>query len=588
MRLARLFAGTFASALLALLVILVTGGFIVRVGPLALTSHNWRGPAAVALLSLIGAVSVGRTVCLAAFAAIWSFVDTYATAIATVLAVVAGGVGVAFGTYAASSSDASGYVSEAALLGRGTLVSDEPLAREVMLPTGAWAFAPLGYRPGLVSGELVPTYPAGLPLLLAPARLVGGELATYVVVPMLGALAVLCTYALGARLHTRAAGVAAAALLATSPIFLFQIVQPMSDVAATAWWTMALVFALLPVPVAPIAAGAAAGIALLTRPNLLVLTALVLIAAVGWPPNRRAFTRSLMALAAGMIPALGTLLLVQGRLYGSPLVSGYGPGADLFAVANIGPNMWGYAARLGQGEAPALVLAAAASCVLVATRQGATTHAARRRHTFAFAAIGAALVVGSYLPYSVFREWSYLRFLLPAFPLVFVAIGALVSDAVLRIPTSVRGIAFLAALTVACSVNVERAEREQAFNMRRYESRYRLAGLYLDQALPTNAVIVSVQESGSARYYTRRPILRWDLLGTDLDDALAALRSAGRHPFFLVEDWETPELGTRFPTSSTARLDWRPRAEFGDDTRVRLFDPNDRGVDPTWTVDRVH
>jgi hypothetical protein len=137
-------------------------------------------------------------------------------------------------------------------------------------------------------------------------------------------------------------------------------------------------------------------------------------------------------------------------------------------------------------------------------------------------------------------------------------------------------------------VNVERAEREQAFNMRRYESRYRLAGLYLDQALPADAVVVSVQESGSVRYYTGRPILRWDLLGTDLEAALAAMRSAGRHPFFLVEDWETPELGTRFPTSSMARLDWRPRAEFGDDTRVRLFDPDDRGVDPTWTVDRVH
>jgi len=587
-RLARLLTGTFVAALLVLLVIFVTDGFTVRVGPLQLTAHNWRGPAVIALLSLIGVALSGRAAFEAAFASVWSFVDARAAALATVLAVAAGGVGVAFGTYAASSSDASGYVSEAALLGRGTLVSDEPLARQVALPTGGWAFAPLGYRPGLAPGELVPTYPAGLPLLLAPARWIGGELAAYLAVPMLGALAVLCAYGLGARLHTRAAGVAAAALLATSPIFLFQIVQPMSDVAATAWWALALVFALLPVPVAPMAAGAAAGIALLTRPNLLALTALVSIALV-WPPRDRGeAVRRLSALAAGMMPALGALLLVQWRLYGSPLLSGYGAGADLFAVANVGANAWGYAARIGQGEAPALALAGAASCVLVARWEGATPDAARLRRTVVLAAITAAIVGGSYLPYGVFREWSYLRFLLPAFPLVFVAIGALVTEATLRLPAALRGIGFLAALTVACSVNVERAEREQAFNMRRYESRYRLAGLYLDQVLPPDAVIVSVQQSGSARYYTGRPILRWDLLGADLEAALSALRSAGRHPFLLVEDWEAPDLRTRFPTSAGARLDWRPRAEFGDDTRVRLFDPDDRGTDATWSIDRVH
>jgi len=164
---------------------------------------------------------------------------------ATLLAVAAGAIGVGFGTYAASSSDASGYVSEAALLDRGTLVSHEALALDVTLPTGGWAFAPLGYRPGPASGELVPTYPAGLPLLLAPIRRLGGELAAYLVVPALGTLAVLGAYVLGIRLHSRTAGVAAAALLATCPILLFQIVQPMSDVAATGVWALALVFALL-------------------------------------------------------------------------------------------------------------------------------------------------------------------------------------------------------------------------------------------------------------------------------------------------------------------------------------------------------
>jgi len=232
------------------------------------------------------------------------------------------------------------------------------------------------------------------------------------------------------------------------------------------------------------------------------------------------------------------------------------------------------------------VLAFLATCVLVWRGRDAAT--GKLWHPLVLGAIAVALVGGSYLPYAVFSEWSCLRFLLPAFPIVFVAIGGLVTDAVLWMPAAYRGVVFLMALTAACAVNIERAEREQAFNMRRYESRYRQAGRYLDEALPSNAVIVSVQQSGSARYYTGRPILRWDALGTDLESALTAVRSADRHPFLLVEDWERPDLAAKFPGSDHARLDWRPRAEFGDETRVHLFDPDDRGSNASWSVDRVH
>ena len=116
----------------------------------------------------------------------------------------------------------------------------------------------------------MPTYPAGLPMAIAPVRRIGGELAAYLVVPFLGALAVWCTYALGARLHSRPAGVAAAALLATSPIFLFQLVQPMSDVR----YVVAL--RSLRCRRCRVAACAGAAPAASTRPNLLPLRHLAL------------------------------------------------------------------------------------------------------------------------------------------------------------------------------------------------------------------------------------------------------------------------------------------------------------------------
>ena len=120
------------------------------------------------------------------------------------------------------------------------------------------------------------------------------------------------------------------------------------------------------------------------------------------------------------------------------------------------------------------------------------------------------------------------------------------------------------------------AAHEGAFTLQLDASRYGTAGRYLDAVLPTNAVVVTSQHSGSASYYTGRPIVRWDSLKTGLDEALGDLARLGRPPVIVVEEWEEPLLRQKFPASTFARLDWPARAEFGRTTRVRLFDPADR------------
>jgi Dolichyl-phosphate-mannose-protein mannosyltransferase len=578
------------AALVVLVIISITGGFTINAGLLHLSAHNWRGPLVIALVALGAAARSGRAAFGEAAAANWQFIDDHALALAIVLAAVTAGAGIAYGTCSASSSDASGYVSQSRLLASGQLSTDEPLAREVAWPNATWAFSPLGYRPGSEPGELVPTYPAGLPLVMAAGRLVAGELAAYLVVPFLGAIAVLATYGIGTRLHSRIAGLAAALFLATSPILLFQIVQPMSDVAVTAWWAVALLFALLALPNGALAAGAASGLAVLTRPNLLPLAAVVALAVTNWPrgrDERRRRVDRLVGFTAGITPAVGAQLLMQWRLYGSPLASGYGAARDLYALGNVGANAADYARRLVHGEAPALGLAALSLAALAIAR-GRRERLLALKRPLILAMVAFGIVVASYLPYAVFAEWSYLRFLLPAFPLLFVLIGALLADALLQLPSPIRATALLCALAVAASINVVRAQDEQAFNMRRYESRYRLAGLYLAAALPPNAVVVTSQESGSTRYYADAPILRWDQLDVDLDTAIAALRAMRRYPVLLIEDWEAPQLAKKYPRSVNARLDWAARAEFGDETRVFLYDPGDRGARRMWRADRVH
>jgi hypothetical protein len=576
------------AALVVLIIISITGGFTINAGLLHLSAHNWRGPLAIALVALVAAACSGRAAFAEAAVANWQFIDDHAFALAIVLAAATAGAGIAYGTYSASSSDASGYVSQSRLLASARLATDEPLARAVAWPNATWAFSPLGYRPGTEPGELVPTYPAGLPLVMAAVRLPAGELAAYLVVPFLGAIAVLATYGIGTRLHSRIAGLAAALLLATSPILLFQIVQPMSDVAVTAWWAVAMLFALSPLPNGAFAAGAASGLAVLTRPNLLPLAAVVALAATNWPRGRDERRRRLarvVGFTAGITPAVGAQLLMQWRLYGSPLASGYRAARDLYALGNVWANAADYAQRLVHGEGPALGLAALA--VLLIAR-GRREPLLLLKRPLILAMVAFAIVVASYLPYAVFAEWSYLRFLLPAFPLLFVLIASLLVDALLQLPSPIRATALLCALAVAASINVVRAEDEQAFNMRRYESRYRLAGLYLASALPPNAVVVTSQESGSTRYYANVPILRWDQLDVDLDTAIAALRAMRRYPVLLIEDWEVPQLAKRYQRSVNARLDWAARAEFGDETRVFLYDPGDRAVRRLWRADRVH
>ena len=578
------------TALSIAIVVAITGGFTLDISVLHLSAHQVVQPLVIAALAYGLAAFSGWRRFLDSATAICARVDQHALAIALTLAAATAGIGIAFGTYAVSGADAGGYIGQADLLARGELSFHEPLTQRVTWPDAAWTFAPLGFRPGRQSPEIVPTYPPGLPLTMLVASSVAGDVGPFVVAPLLGALCVLATFLLGARLHSRIAGLIAATFMAISPVWLFQIVQPMSDVPATALWTLALLAATSRrdeghVPLSgAIVSGLCATLAVLMRPNLVPLllpVVLILIARPDEPfTTSRLRSRAKQLLACGAIVALGAgaLAAVQWRLYGNPLASGHGAFSELFAFSNIAANVRDYSVRLLRGETPALVVAAVAALLLATTRRVLAPLAPPPpiAGPVRLLAIASAAVLICYLPYGVFPDWSYLRFLLPAFPPAFITVGAVAANASLRIPIALRGTALVLTLVTCCSADVMIARREGVFDLRVYEARYRTAGRYLDAVLPRDAVIVTSQESASAHHYTRRPVLRWDLLPGDLDDAITRLRGLGRHPVLLVEDWEEPILRARFRSSTVAALDWRSRALFGTTTRVRYLDPADR------------
>lgn len=503
---------------------------------------------------------------------------------AAVLSVIT--FGLLKGLFVAAAADAYGYVSQADLWARGSLVIQQPFAQEMTWPNAADSLAPLGYRPFRPAPhgtDIVPVHSPGVPMLMAVFKLIGGAKAVYLVVPLLGGLAVWATFLMGSRLAGAFVGASAAVLLATSPSFLFEVTAPASDVAATAWWTLALALLTFESPTAMCGAGVSTGIAILTRPNLVPL-ALVFGLPLLWRAIRPASdgTESRAGwfwFAAGSLPAVLLVAALNSHLYGSPFQSGYGPLDEHYSWGYGWANLVRYPRWLVESQTPLVLLAFAAPFFLPA--RGAAGLVRRPRATSVVWLCGVAALFGVYLFYHPFEEWWYVRFLQPMFPALFV----LMTVGLLALLAPVRQIAPqlpgpLAALVVGLLAwhGVRYAQERGASEVWRAEQRFVEAGEYVKSTLPERAAIISVLHSGSVRYYSGRLSVRFDTLRpADLDLVIQQLRRLGYEPYFMLDDGEEPIFRQRFGGhSALAALDWPPMA-MPSKGSVRIYNPADRG-----------
>jgi hypothetical protein len=189
-----------------------------------------------------------------------------------------------------------------------------------------------------------------------------------------------------------------------------------------------------------------------------------------------------------------------------------------------------------------------------------TRHARRARSLLA---LSAAVVWISYLVYAPFDAWWYLRFLLPAWPMMAVGSASLLGVVGLVRSTALR-LAACAAVIVFGGVAVQRAARLGAFDEARGEAKYVEVGEAVRTATTPDDVIVSGQFSGSLRYYAGRMTLRWDFLDPAwLDRAVEWLEARGHHVYILLEAPEADAFQLRFgATNAAARLDWIPVMTF--------------------------
>jgi hypothetical protein len=247
-------------------VLAVSGGFRTTVGGLRI---SMRSPLPIAILSVIlfaiwyvtarREASVARDLDCA-----WAGLNRHSTFVAAtaLAAVVMTGV---FATSSAAGADASGYISEAWMLGSGRLFQADELA-DVRRGNDPYLTSPLGWRP---SGEdrQAPTYPPGLPALMAIPHAIAGVTGASALVILSAGIAIFATGRLAFLLGGNIAAVIAAAFIAFTPVFIYQSIQPMSDVPVTAAWMLCFVM-LGRGGSADLFAGLACGLAVLIRPNL--------------------------------------------------------------------------------------------------------------------------------------------------------------------------------------------------------------------------------------------------------------------------------------------------------------------------------
>jgi hypothetical protein len=363
--------------------------------------------------------------------------------------------------------------------------------------------------------------------------------------------------------------VLAALLTASSPVVLYQIVQPMTDVPAAAMWAATLWIASSSRPrdtTRAVLAGAVCGFAVTIRPNLVPLAGVVALGVAFLPRERTLPQRVTMLVAFGLatLPGVLVVMALQRAMHGSPLASGYGDLSALFATSYVMPNLQRYPRWLIETHTPLIAAALAAPFVLPR---------ASRRYAVWLLAFAAA-TFSCYIAYVVWEAWWYLRFVLPAILPLLALAAAVVASLLQRLPAAPRLLAFCTIAVVVPTIYVQTAIRRDAFLMHYHEWRFRSAGEYV-ATLPKNAAIITGHHTGSVRFYSGRTIAGWgDIERGRLDQAVRFLEQRGLKPYLLFEEWEEKLFKERFAGERLGSLEWPPITEI--DRYVRIYDPGDR------------
>ncbi len=557
-----------------------------------LSAHNPRPPAALAALIALSAVLWRRR--LTWTADLPSLADDVRKRPRLVAGLVAGALvatGVAWNTWTIGGSDSHCYAAQARAFATGRVHVVEPAALDAPWPDATRTFAPVGFLPSpSTPGELLPVCAPGYSVLLAPLVALWPVL-QFLVPPLSAAVVIWAAFRLARSLEDDPiTAVGAAVLVASAPIVLYQAVQPMTDVPVTAAIAAAAVFAWTS-PRRPGLAGLALGIGLLIRPNLLPVVLVFL-----WSMADRASRPALGRFLAAFVPVAGVVPVLNALVYGAPWRTGYGDTSALFSIAHVPTNLQRYTTWTLDTMTPLVLLIVFVPWLLARNTQATPRHlpsgdwqSPRRISLFLLSLI--AIISGCYVAYVPFVEWWYLRFLLPAIPLlcVLMAVAIVVLG---RRAGRIGGLVALAVFGALAWHGLSVARHRAAFDLWHLEQRLSATATYIRGIAP-NVVAITIQPGGAIRYELERPVVSWDTLEPQLLDRVVSWAGdRGDRALIVIDGAEAAEFRARFSSSSAyGALEWPPRAVI--DRTVLIYDPADRAryltgeYVPTVRVDAV-
>jgi Dolichyl-phosphate-mannose-protein mannosyltransferase len=429
-------------------------------------------------------------------------------------------------------ADSYGYVSASRTIAGGRLIEAAPIAEWISAANRLAIASPLGWTPAPDGAGIAPTFPIGTALVMALFTLVGGADAVYFVAPITGLVTLCLVYRLARTWYDAESALFAVALVAWNPLVVGYAKQPMSDMPATMWVTLALLLAVRLSRESAFGAGLAAGAAVITRPALLVAAVVIPLAAHRGESARQRFWIA----GTGLALMLSILMAIQNHLFGSPFSTGYGSGAALFSWSHVGTNLAIFTHHgwevLGPLFIPGLIIG---------------IFAARPESRGKPLAIFAAVTL-PYLFYLPFDHWETLRFLLPGV----VPLTILVADGLIHIARLPRKPAVTAAVVIAFLAIVGgRSEillrKSSVWDIASMEARYPLAGEWINVNTPPTSVVMANQHSGSLRWYGKRQTIRWDFIAPgQLVTTVRELQSHGATVYVALEGDEVAMFDQRF------------------------------------------
>jgi 4-amino-4-deoxy-L-arabinose transferase-like glycosyltransferase len=510
------------AAILAFAAISAAAGVDLKIGPLSLRSHGALRVLVVAAIPIAIRWRVGidsKPQWLTRIVLLTAICGSVATWFRFLVSTIGG-------------ADSYGYVSASQLIAKGLLIDAAPIAEWLSLPNRLAIASPLGWTPSPDGAGIVPTFPLGLPLLMALFGAAGGTDAVFFVAPVTAAITLLLVHRLARAWYDADTALFATALVAWNPLLITYAKQPMSDVPATMWIVLAMALAIRSTAKSAFGAGLAAGAAVITRPALLIAAAAITLAAYrGDTPRRRAgFAAS--GLAIGVVVQIA----IQQYLFGSPFATGYGDTATLFSFAHVPTNLSIFARHGWMVVGPLWILG-----LIIGV------FAARPEPRSKPAMIFAGVML-PYLFYLPFDHWETLRFLLPGL----VPLTVTVADGLIHFARAPRkqvaaAVMVCAFIAVAVAQSELLLRRSSVWEVAAMEARYPLAGEWINVNTPATSVVLANQHSGSLRWYGKRQTLRWDFVAPEeLSKTVAEVEAHGATVYVALEGAEVAIFDAKF------------------------------------------